>query len=71
MDAAEIARDTCPVKCISATDCNSLLGAIAKDRASMTDRRLPLEAAMLRQSLKEASIKWDKSEQMLADCLAN
>eukprot|EP00959_Pyramimonas_sp_CCMP1952_P473841 9502433-Pyramimonas_sp.AAC.1 len=36
----------------------------------MTDRRLSLEAAILRQSLKEASTKWVKSEQMIADCLA-
>ena len=35
----------------------------------MTDRRLSLEAAILRQSLKEVTIKWVKSEQMLADCL--
>eukprot|EP00959_Pyramimonas_sp_CCMP1952_P247159 5166220-Pyramimonas_sp.AAC.2 len=33
----------------------------------MTDRRFSLEAAVLRQPLKEVSIKWVKSEQVLAD----
>eukprot|EP00959_Pyramimonas_sp_CCMP1952_P106026 2216799-Pyramimonas_sp.AAC.1 len=35
----------------------------------MTDWRLSLEAAILRQSLEEISIKRAKSEQMQADCL--
>eukprot|EP00959_Pyramimonas_sp_CCMP1952_P438027 9170235-Pyramimonas_sp.AAC.1 len=67
MDVTEIVHDTCPVKCISVTDCKSLCDTITEEKISMTDRRLPLEAVILRQSLKEVSIKWVKSEQMLAD----
>eukprot|EP00959_Pyramimonas_sp_CCMP1952_P253179 5289590-Pyramimonas_sp.AAC.1 len=70
MDAAEIVHDTCPVKCISATDCRACMTRSRRRRkVSMTDRRLSLEAAILRQSLEEVSIKWVKSEQMLAACL--
>ena len=57
MAAAEIVRATCPVKCISVTDCEGFYGAITEKKISMTDWRLPLEAAILRQSLKEVSIK--------------
>eukprot|EP00959_Pyramimonas_sp_CCMP1952_P210816 4411520-Pyramimonas_sp.AAC.1 len=69
MDMTEIVHDTCPVKCIPVTDCKSLYDTITKEKTSMTDRRLSLEAAILRQSRREVSIKWAKSEQMLADCL--
>eukprot|EP00959_Pyramimonas_sp_CCMP1952_P099111 2071762-Pyramimonas_sp.AAC.1 len=68
MDMTEIVRDTCPVTCIPVTDCKSLYDTVTKEKISMTDRRLSLEAAILRQSPKENSIKWVKSEQMLADC---
>eukprot|EP00959_Pyramimonas_sp_CCMP1952_P217347 4545855-Pyramimonas_sp.AAC.1 len=34
----------------------------------MTARRLSIETDILRQSLEEVSIKWVKSEQMLAGC---
>ena len=69
MGATEIVHDTCPLKCISVTDCKSLCDTITKEKISMTDRRLSLEAAILRQSLEEVTIKWVKSDQMLADCL--
>eukprot|EP00959_Pyramimonas_sp_CCMP1952_P226089 4727980-Pyramimonas_sp.AAC.1 len=60
MDMTEIVHDTCPVKCNSVTDCKSLYETITKEKISMTDMRLSLEAAILRQSLKEVSIKWVK-----------
>ena len=57
------------IPCVAVTDCTSLYDTIVKERISLTDRRLSLEAAILRQSLDAVSIKWVRSEQMLADCL--
>ena len=57
------------VQCVAVADCKSLYDTITKERVMLLDKRLSLEAALLRQSLDEVSIKWVKSEQMLADCL--
>eukprot|EP00959_Pyramimonas_sp_CCMP1952_P467860 9492291-Pyramimonas_sp.AAC.1 len=63
MDVTDIVHDTCPVKCISVTGCKNLHDTITKEKISLTDRIPSLAAAILRQSLKEVSIKRVKSEQ--------
>lgn len=42
---------------------------MTKERALLADKRLSLEAAILRQSLTESEVNWLKSEQMLAGVL--
>eukprot|EP00972_Heterocapsa_arctica_P076256 11250539-Heterocapsa_arctica.AAC.1 len=39
------------------------------ERVLLTDKRLSMESAILRQALDNVVIKWVKSEQMLSDCL--
>ena len=51
------------------TDCKSLYDTLTKERVMLLDRRLSLEAAIMRQTLQQTAVKWVKSEQMLADCL--
>ena len=63
------ALDDSVIQCAAVTDCKSLYDTITKERVMLTDKRLSLEASLLRQSLSDVSIKWVKSEQMLADCL--
>lgn len=52
------------------TDCRSLWGRLTMDRANLTDRRLSLEAALLRQECQSCEIKSVRSDQQLAGVLA-
>ena len=51
------------------TDCKSLYDTLTKERVMLLDRRLSLEATIMRQTLHQTSVNWVKSEQMLAGCL--
>ncbi len=52
------------------TDAKSLYDVMVADRLNVADRRLSLEAALIRQQLKSnIQAKWVRSEQMIADCL--
>lgn len=52
------------------TDCRFLWDCVTMERVNLTDRRLSLEAALLRQECQSCEIKWVKSEQQLADVLS-
>ena len=55
---------------VTVTDCKSLYDCIHSERTLLSDKRLSLEAAIIRQSLDEnLSIRWVSTEQQLADCL--
>ena len=45
------------------TDCRSLWDCLVMERVNLSDRRLSLEAAILRQECKNCELKWVKSEQ--------
>ena len=52
------------------TDCKSLYDCLHGERTLLSDKRLSLEAAIIRQGLQEnVTVKWVCSEQQLADCL--
>ena len=51
------------------TDCRSLWDCITKERVQLSDRRLSLEAAIIRQEAERCDMKWVRSEQQVADCL--
>ena len=51
------------------TDCRSLWDCITKERVQLPDRRLSLEAAVIRQECRHVDLKWVKSDQQVADCL--
>ena len=51
------------------TDCRSLWDCITKERVQLSDRRLSLEAAIIRQEAEHCDMKWVRSEQQVADCL--
>lgn len=51
------------------TDCKSLYDTLTMERVLLTDKRLSMESAILRQALDSVLIKWVKREQMLSDCL--
>ena len=54
------------------TDCKSLYDCLHGERTLLSDKRLSLEAAIIRQGLQEnVTVKWVCSEQQLADCLTN
>ena len=57
------------VRTAVATDCKSLSDTITKERVMLSDKRLSLEASVLRQELRDTVIKWVRFEQMLADVL--
>ena len=58
------------MKGIMVTDAKSLYDVIVADRVNVQDRRLSLEASLLREVARNnVSVKWVRSEQMLADCL--
>ena len=55
---------------VTVTDCRSLYDCMKSERVLLSDRRLSLEAAIIRQSLQEGvECKWVPSEQQLADAL--
>ena len=55
---------------VTVTDCKSLHDCIHSERTLLSDKRLSLEAAIIRQSLDEnLDIRWVSTEQQLADCL--
>ena len=55
---------------VCVTDCRSLYDCLHSERTLLSDKRLSLEAAIIRQSLQEnMSIHWLSTEQQLADCL--
>ena len=59
---------TIPGVCV--TDCQSLYDCLHSERTLLSDKRLSLEAAIIRQSLIEnMEIHWVSTEQQLADCL--
>eukprot|EP00435_Cladocopium_sp_Y103_P026026 s4633_g6.t1 len=59
---------TIPGVCV--TDCRSLYDCLHSERTLLSDKRLSLEAAIIRQSLTEnMEIHWVSTEQQLADCL--
>ena len=52
------------------TDARSLYDVLVAEKVNISDRRLSLEAALIRQVAKwNTHIKWVRSEQMIADCL--
>ena len=55
---------------VTVTDCKSLYDCIHSERTLLSDKRLSLEAAIIRQSLDEnLDIRWVSTEQQIADCL--
>ena len=55
---------------VTVTDCRPLYDCMKSERVLLSDRRLSLEAAIIRQSLQEGiECKWVPSEQQLADAL--
>ena len=55
---------------VTVTDCRSLYDCMKSERVLLSDRRLSLEAAIIRQSLQEGvECKWVPSDQQLADAL--
>lgn len=55
---------------VCVTDCRSLFDCLHSERTLLSDKRLSLEAAIIRQFLEEnVMIKWVSTEQQLADCL--
>lgn len=59
---------TIPGVCV--TDCRSLDDCLHSERTLLSDKRLSLEAAIIRQSLSaNLGIHWVSTEQQLADCL--
>ena len=55
---------------VTVTDCRSLYDCMKSERVLLSDRRLSLEAAIIRQSLQEGiECRWVPSEQQLADAL--
>ena len=57
------------IKAVTVTDCKSLFDTMTREKVSLTDKRLSLEAAIIRQDLDRVKVKWIKSEQTLVDCL--
>lgn len=68
-DSPRDAVDKVRMRSATITDCKPLNDTLTKERTMPADKRLSLEAAILRQSLTEIDVKWVKSEQMLADVL--
>ena len=59
---------TIPGVCV--TDCRSLYDCLRSERTLLSDKRLSLEAVIIRQSLSQnLGIHWVSTEQQLADCL--
>ena len=59
---------TIPGVCV--TDCRSLYDCLRSERTLLSDKRLSLEAAIIRQSLSEnLGIHWVSAKQQKADCL--
>ena len=55
---------------VTVKDCRSLYDCMKSERVLLSDRRLSLEAAIIRQSLQEGiECRWVPSEQQLADAL--
>ena len=69
-DIREYSKSLSDIPGVVVTDCKSLYDCLHGERTLLSDKRLSLEAAIIRQGLQEnVTVKWVCSEQQLADCL--